>query len=101
VGQLYTQDCANQTISLLVHSCNILDAHINHGHRLTRKTHHGPILGEAITFPIIIFSMHGHGACTQMSFCLRTPKLRVLKFPKLKLVQLWKPIIVFSNLQLK
>jgi hypothetical protein len=38
------------------------------------KTHHGPDLGEATTFPFIIYFMHGHETNTQMTFCPRTPK---------------------------
>jgi len=34
-----------------------------------------PELGGSTTFPLLIFSMLGHEACTQMSFCLGTPKL--------------------------
>jgi hypothetical protein len=41
----------------------------------THKTHHGPDLGEAITFLLIIYFMPGHRTSTQMSFCPRTPKL--------------------------
>jgi hypothetical protein len=41
----------------------------NHGHTQTHKIHRNLDLGEAITFPIIIFFVHGHRACTQMSFC--------------------------------
>jgi hypothetical protein len=56
---------------------------------------------KATTFPPIIFSMHGHDANTQMAFCLGTPKLGVSKFPKLGLLQLWRPITFFEDLQLK
>jgi hypothetical protein len=41
-------------------------------------------LGEATTFPIIIFYVFGHEANTQMSFCLKTPKLGVPKFMKIR-----------------
>jgi hypothetical protein len=30
--------------------------------------HHSPILGEAITFPLIILFVISHGDCIQMSF---------------------------------
>jgi hypothetical protein len=30
------------------------------------KTHHGPNLGEATTFPFIVLFVPGHRACTQM-----------------------------------
>jgi hypothetical protein len=54
--------------------------------------------GKTTTFPFIVFYVLGHGSCTQMSFCLRTFKLGIPKFPKFsKLVfpQLWKPIISY------
>jgi hypothetical protein len=37
---------------------------------------------------LIIFSVPSHWGCTQMSFCLRTFKLEVLKFSKLGFLQL-------------
>jgi hypothetical protein len=57
-------------------------------------------LGEATTFPLIIFFVLGHGDCTQMSFCPRTPKLGIPKFPKLGFLWLWKPITFCTNFQL-
>jgi hypothetical protein len=42
-----------------------------------------PGLGQATTFPLIIFFVLGHMANTQMSFCLGTPKLGISKFLKL------------------
>jgi hypothetical protein len=59
-----------------------------------------PRFGEAITFSFIVFSMPDHNAYTQMSFCPRTPKLGVLKFLKLGLFQLWRPITSCANLWL-
>jgi hypothetical protein len=59
-------------------------------HKQTRnhKIHHDLDLGEATFFPLIVFFVLGHGACTQMSFCLGTPKLGIPKFPKLGLLTL-------------
>jgi len=37
------------------------------------KTHHGLDLGEAITFPLIVYFVPGYGTSTQMSFCFETP----------------------------
>jgi hypothetical protein len=54
---------------------NTFGAHMNHEQTRTHKTHHGLNLGEATTFPLIIFFVHGHEASTQMSFCPKTPKL--------------------------
>jgi len=55
-----------------------------------RGNHHLPI------FPHL-----GYGAYTQMSFCPRTPKLGIMKFLKLRFLQLWKPIIFCFNVRLK
>jgi len=38
------------------------------------KIHQGPDLGEATTFPLIVYYVLGHETNTQMSFCPRTPK---------------------------
>ncbi len=40
----------------------------------THKTHHGADLGEATTFPLIVYSMPLHGGHIQMTFCLGTSK---------------------------
>ncbi len=64
----------NQTKSWLVHSWNTFGARMNHEQTQTHKTHHDSNLGEATTFPLIVFSVLGHKANTQMSFCLGTPK---------------------------
>jgi hypothetical protein len=45
------------------------------------KIHHGPNLGEATTFPLIVYFVHGHGANTQMSFCLESPKIPKIGTP--------------------
>ncbi len=101
-SQLFTQTCTNQTTSWLMHSCNTFGAWTSHAQTQTHKTHHGPNLGEATTFPLILFSLPSHGGCTQMSFCPATPKLvRVSKFPKLGLLQLWKPIALCLDFRLK
>jgi hypothetical protein len=64
----------NQTKSWLVHSWNTFGARTSHEQAWTHKTHHDSDLGEATTFPLILFSVPGHEANTQMSFCLGTPK---------------------------
>jgi hypothetical protein len=79
--QLFTWTWANQTISWLVLSLSTFGAwtnqwqtRTNHGQTWTHKTHHGPNLGEATTFPFIVHYVPGHRANTQMSFCCGTPK---------------------------
>jgi hypothetical protein len=101
VNQLFTKTCTNQTTSWLMHNWNTFGARTSHEQTQIHKIHHGPDLGEATTFPLIVFFVFGHGANTQMSFCFRTPKLGASKFPKLGLLQLWRPIIFWANLWLK
>jgi hypothetical protein len=68
-----------------MHNWSTFGARINHEQTWTHKTHHTPNLGEATTFPLVVFSLHGHGAYTQMSFCLKTSKLGIPTFLKLEL----------------
>ncbi len=80
---------------------NTFGAQTSHEHPQTHKTHHNSNLGEANTFPFIVFSMINHGGCIQMSFCLGTPKLGVLKHPKLGFPKFWRAVTSCVNLQLK
>jgi hypothetical protein len=68
------------------HSWSTFDAWMSHEQTQIHRTHHSLDLGEATTFPLIIFFFLGHKVSTQMSFCLETPKLGVLKFSKLGLL---------------
>jgi hypothetical protein len=36
------------------------------------QTHHDSNLGEATTFPLIVYFVLGHGTSTQMAFCFGT-----------------------------
>jgi hypothetical protein len=72
MGQLLTWTYTNQITSWLVHSWDTFGIQTNHMQTHIHKTHHGLDLGEATTFPIIVFSMLGHGTNTQMSFCPKT-----------------------------
>jgi hypothetical protein len=74
---------------------------MSHKHKQIYKTHHGLDLKEATTFPFILFFMISHKGYTQMSFCLGTPNLEVLKFLKLTLSKLWRPISSSIDLRLK
>jgi hypothetical protein len=49
-------------------------ARMSHGQTQTHKTHHDLDLGEATTFPLIVYFVLGHGTNSQMSFRLETPK---------------------------
>jgi hypothetical protein len=79
--QLFTRTCTKPNTSWLMHSWTIFGARMNHGrirtHKIhkTHKTHHDLDLGEATTFPIIVYSMLGHGTDIQMAFCLGTPEI--------------------------
>ncbi len=64
----------NQTTSWLVHCWSTFGARTNHGQTQTHKTHHGPDLGEATTFPLIVYFVPFHEAHIQMAFCPMTPK---------------------------
>jgi hypothetical protein len=91
----------NQTTSWLVHNWNIFGARMNHKQTRTHKNHYGPDLGEATTFPpynILCASPQGphpNGILSQDS------QVEVLKLPKLGLPQLWSPITLCVNVQLR
>jgi hypothetical protein len=91
----------NQTTSWLMCGWNTFSARMSHGHTQTHKTHHNPDLGEATTFPLIVFFVLSHEACAQMSFCPRTPKLKFPKFLNLRLSWFWRPILFCTNLRLR
>jgi len=55
-------------------SWSTFGAWTNHEQIWIHKIHHGPDLGEAITFPLIVYFVSGHGASIQMAFSPRTPK---------------------------
>jgi hypothetical protein len=57
-----------------MHSWNIFGSRMSHGQTWTHKTHHGPDLGEATTFSLIIYFVPIHEAHIQMTFCPGTPK---------------------------
>jgi hypothetical protein len=71
---LLTWTYTNQTISWLVHNLNIFGAWMSHEQTQTHKTHHSLDLGEATTFPLIVYFVPCHGTSTQMAFCHATPK---------------------------
>jgi hypothetical protein len=75
-NQSFTWTCTNQTTSWLVHSWSTFGAKTSHGQTWTHKTHHGSDLGEATTFPLIVYYVPGHGTSTQMAFCPDTPESR-------------------------
>jgi hypothetical protein len=57
-----------------MHNLITFGARKSHGQIWTQKTHHDPDLGEATTFPLMVYSVCLHEAHIQMAFCPRTPK---------------------------
>ncbi len=56
-----------------MHNWSIFGAKINHGQTRTHKIHHNLDLGEATTFPFIVYYVPLHEAHIQMTFCFGTP----------------------------
>jgi hypothetical protein len=56
-----------------MHSWNLFGAWTSHGQTQIHKIHHDLDLGEATTFPLIVYYVFGHRTNTQMSFCPGTP----------------------------
>jgi hypothetical protein len=57
-----------------MHSLSTFGAKTNHGQTQIHKIHHGPDLGEATTFPLIVYFVPLHEGHIQMTFCPWTPK---------------------------
>ncbi len=55
-------------------SLNTFGAKTSHDQTRTHKTHHGLDLGEATTFPLVVYYAPLHTGHIQMTFCPRTPK---------------------------
>ncbi len=84
-----------------MHSWSIFATHMSYMHTWTHKIHHGLNLGKVTTFSHIVFFVIRHKDYIQMSFCPKTPKLKILKFPKLNFLAFWRVIIFYVDLQLK
>jgi len=81
-----THTCLHKTnTKWFVHSWSTFGARTNYGQTRTHKTHHGLDLGEATTFPLVVYFVPSHEA----------------HIPKLGLLQLWGPIISRANLWLR
>jgi hypothetical protein len=66
--QLLTWTHTNQTTSELMHNLNTFVARTSHRRTPIHKTHHSSNLGEATTFPLIVYFVVGHGTNIQMTF---------------------------------
>jgi hypothetical protein len=72
--QLFTRNLHKTNTRWLVHNWSTFGVRMSHRQIRIHKTHHGPDLGEATTFPLIVYSMLFHEAHIQMAFCPGTPK---------------------------
>jgi len=61
-------------MSWLMHNLSTFGARTSHGQIQIHKIHRGPDLGEATTFPLIVYFVPFHKAHIQMAFCPGTPK---------------------------
>jgi len=57
----------------LVHNWSTFGARTSHGQTQTHKTHHSPNLGEATTFPLIVYFVPLHEATSKWLFVSRLP----------------------------
>jgi hypothetical protein len=57
-----------------MHSWSTFGARMNHEQPRIHKTHHGSDLGEATTFPLIVYFAPLHRGHIQMVFCPKIPK---------------------------
>jgi hypothetical protein len=64
----------------------------------THKTHHGPDLREATTFPLIVYSVTLHRTHIQMTFLSRDSRAGVSKSRPAVLPALWSPITLRADL---
>jgi hypothetical protein len=64
----------NQQTSWLAQSWNTFGVRMSHRRPRIHKTHHGPNLAEATTFPHILYSAPPYRTGIRMAFCFETPK---------------------------
>jgi hypothetical protein len=70
----YSHEPVQTNMRWLMHSWSTFGAMTSHGQPQTHKTHHSPNLGEATTFPLIVYFAPFYEGHIQMTFCLGTPK---------------------------
>jgi len=84
-----------------MHSWNIFGVMIRHEQTWIHKTHHGSNLGEATTFPLILYYVPLHEAHIQMAFfVLRLPNGSP-EIPKVGTPTTLGPITLCANLRLR
>jgi len=59
-----------------MHSWSTFGVRMSHGQTRTHKTHHSLDMGEATTFPFIVYFVATHEAHIQMTFCSEIAKVR-------------------------
>jgi hypothetical protein len=74
-----------------MHTWNTFGACTSHGHTWTHKTHHGPDLGEATTFPLIVFYVIAHGVTPKCHFS------RDFQVKSLEIFEIWTSIILDAH----
>jgi hypothetical protein len=84
-----------------VHSWNIFVVRTSHGQTRTHKIHHSPDLGQATTFPLIVYFVPLHEAHIQNGILSRDSQMGVPKFPKLGLLWLWGCKTLCADLRLR
>jgi hypothetical protein len=70
-----TRTYTKPTNKWLVHCCSTFGVRTNHMQIQIHKIHHSSDLGEATTFPLIIYSAPFHEAHIQMTFCPESPEI--------------------------
>jgi hypothetical protein len=72
-----------------MHNLKFFGVKTSHGQTRIHKTHHNPDLGEASTFPLIVYFVPFHEAHIQIAF------------PELGFMRFWDSIILCADLRLK
>ncbi len=100
-GSIIHMDLHKPSNKLVFCNWSTFGARTSHEQTQTHKIHHSPDLGETTTSPpYSIFCAWSQGQHSNVIFS-RDSQVGILKFPKLKLPQLWRPIILCVDLQLK
>jgi len=84
-----------------MHSWSTFGARTSHGQTQTHKTHHGLDLGEATTFPLIVYFVPFHVAHIQIAFCPKTLKWEFQNSQSWDSRNFRGPITLRANLKLR
>jgi hypothetical protein len=83
-----------------VRSRNTFGARTSHGLTWTHKTHRGSNLGEATTFPFIVYFVPSHGPTLKFHFVPGLPGVNP-EIPKVETLVTLRPITLYVDLWLK